>query len=178
MAVNFAVNTGKALEAILWIAKQRPGIDFYHVVKCCFYADKYHLNKYGRPIAGDNYIADTYGPLGRTVYGLLTNEPFEILALGGNGDLPFKVIGQYQIKASRDPNLRRLSESDVESLRFALETYGDKSFDELFVESHRDQAYVAAEGGSMRYENLLDPNDPRRDEKIEYLEEIAPSAVF
>lgn len=178
MSARYAVSTTKALEVILWLANRRPRIDFYHVVKCVFYADKYHLNKFGRPITGDNYIADTYGPLGRTVYGLLRHDPFEILALGGNGDLPFKVVGRYQIEATRDANLRRLSESDVEALQFSVDTYADKTFDELFIESHSDPAYIAAQGGSMRYEDLLAFDDPKREEKARYLAEVAPTAIF
>lgn len=178
MPARYAVNTAKALETIVWLASERPGIDVYHVVKCAFYADKYHLNKHGRPVAGDNYVADTYGPLGKTVYGLLRSDPFEILALGSNGDLPFEVVGRYQIRPTREANLRRLSNSDVESLRYALDTYADKTFDELFIESHNDPAYIAANGGAMRYEDLLALDDPQRREKAQYLGEVASSAVL
>jgi hypothetical protein len=163
----------------LWLASKRPQIDIYHVVKCAFYADKYHLNKYGRPIAGDHYVADTYGPLGRAVYGLIKGDPFEILALGGNGRLPFKTVGpRCQVIATRDANRNRLSASDVEALEWAFQHYADKTFDELYDESHEDPAYIAANGGTMRYEDLLAPDDPLRKEKARDLEERAPSALF
>jgi hypothetical protein len=178
MSARYAVNTSKALEVILWLATKRPGIDFYHIVKCAFYADKFHVNRHGRPIAGDNYVADTYGPLGRTIYGLLTGSPLEILALNGNGDLPFSIVGRYQVNATRGPNLRRLSESDVEALSHALDACADKSFDELFDESHRERAFIAANGGPIRYEDFFAYDDPDREEKIEDLEETASSAVF
>jgi hypothetical protein len=147
-------------------------------VKCAFYADKYHVNKYGRPIAGDHYVADTYGPLGKAVYGLINGDPFEILALGGNGDLPFTVGERWQVVATRDANGNRLSESDVEALEWAVVHYADMTFDELVDESHSEPAYLAAFGGTMRYEDLLNRADPMRRAKAEALEEIAESALL
>lgn len=178
MPARYAVNTSKALEVILWLANARPGIDIYHVVKCAFYADKYHINVYGRPIAGDSYTADTYGPLGKAVYGLLKGDPFEVLALGLNGDLPFRIVGRYQVEPSRSANRNRLSDSDVEALQYAVETHAHKTFDELFIESHNDPAYLAANGGAMRYEDLLALDDPDREEKAQYLEDVASSSVL
>lgn len=178
MRARYIVDTSKALEVILWLSSKCPGIDIYHIVKCAFYADKYHVNKFGRPITGDNYIADTYGPLGRTVYNLIREEPFEILALGGNGELPFSIGDRWEIVPDREANERRLSKSDVEALEYAVKEYAGRSFDELYAESHNDPAYIAANGGAMRYEDFIPADDPQREEKIEYLQEVAPSAVF
>jgi hypothetical protein len=175
MVARYAVNTSKTLEVILWLASELPGIDIYHVVKAAFYADKQHLNAYGRPIAGDDYIADQYGPLGDVVYGLLKGDPLERIALGGNGDLPFTIEGRFQVCAQRGPNLRRLSESEIGALRVGLDFVRDKTFDELVEISHQDPAYIAAEGGRMQYENLLE--SPNR-EKIAYLAETASSAAL
>ena len=178
MTARYAVNTSKALEMILWFANERPGIDIYHVVKGAFYADKFHLNEFGRPIAGDDYMADQYGPLGDVIYGLLRRDPLEILALGGNGELPFTIEGVFQVRAQREPNLRRLSSSEVQALRVGLDFVADKSFDELVAISHQEPAYIAAQGGRMEYEKLLDPSDPRRKEKAEFLGETAPSSAL
>jgi hypothetical protein len=49
MSARYIPDTAKALEVILWLATECPGIDVYHVVKCAYYADKRHLNLYGRP---------------------------------------------------------------------------------------------------------------------------------
>src|SRR5689334_5013714 len=94
MTDRYIPDTSKALEVILWLCEAKPEIDVYHIVKCAFLADKLHLNRYGRPVAGDNYAAATYGPLGAVVYGLLTRQPLEVLALGGNGDIPIEVDQQ------------------------------------------------------------------------------------
>ena len=175
MAARYAVNTSKTLEIILWLANALPGIDIYHVVKAAFYADKHHLNQYGRPIAGDDYMADQYGPLGDVIYGLLKGDPLERIALGGNGELPFTIEGRFQVCVQRGPNMRRLSESEIGALMVGLAFVADKSFDELVEISHREAAYIAAEGGRMQYEDLIEPPDP---EKIAYLAETAPSAAL
>jgi uncharacterized phage-associated protein len=177
---RYAVHTAKALEMILWLAKARPGIDIYHVVKAAYFADKAHLNAYGRPIAGDDYDADTYGPLGRTIYRLLRHDPMEMIALGGNGQLPFRVRDdqKWAVYADRDANLKLLSQSDVAALGEGLSHAADLSFDDLVEQTHADPAYVRAEGGRMRYEDMLDRSDPDYAEKAADLASVAASAML
>ena len=178
VVARYAVHTAKALETIVWLANASPGIDIHHVVKGAFYADKYHLNKYGRPIAGDDYQADAYGPLGKCVYRLLNHDPIEMLALGGNGVLPFTVGERWRVTADREANTRVLSESDIEALRHAIGVVANLTFDELVRMTLDERAYIEADGGRMRYEDLLDEGDPDRDEKAEDLAATARFAVL
>jgi uncharacterized phage-associated protein len=180
MSARYPVRTQKVLECILWLASERPGIDVYHIVKCAFYADKHHLNRYGRPVTGDTYKADAYGPLGQVLYNLLRDEPIEYLALGGNGRVPIEVAGKecgYRVSAKREPNLRLLSQSDVESLRWSLENYAHLSFDQLVELSHAEEAYQRANGGAMRYEDMLEATHDRQ-QRQEDLEEVARHTVL
>ncbi|MGA8551122.1 MAG: Panacea domain-containing protein, partial [Stellaceae bacterium] len=144
MSARYIPDTAKALEVILWLASSRPGIDVYHVVKCAYYADKRHLNAYGRPIAGDWYEADQYGPKGQCVYGLMRGRPIEVLALENNGRIPLTVTEHYIVIPEREPNVSRLSDSDRDALSWALTEYADLSFDELLELSHREEAYLKA----------------------------------
>ena len=171
-------DTAKALEVILWLASAREGMDVYHVVKCAYYADKRHLNLYGRTIAGDWYEADEYGPLGKCVYGLLRRRPIEILALETNGDIPLTVNNKNHIVTpERDANYRRLSNSDREALSWAVDNYAHLSFGELLELSHQEEAYQKAEGGRMRYEDMLEPT-PDHASRAQQLAESAGRAVF
>ena len=149
MSARYIPDTAKVLEVILWLASARPAMDVYHVVKCAYYADKRHLNLFGRTIAGDWYEADEYGPLGRCMYGLLRGFPHELLALQTNQKLPFTVDENHIVNAERDANKARLSESDVEALSWAVEQYAGLSFDELVELSHAEEAYWKAEGGRI-----------------------------
>lgn len=100
-----------------------------------------------------------------------------MIALGGNGDLPIRIGDRWTVIADRASNIRLLSESDVEALEWAVEKAADLSFDELVELTHADPAYIAANGGRMRYEDLLDADDPRYHEKAADLEETARYAV-
>jgi len=178
MSARYIPDTAKVLEVILWLASARPSMDVYHVVKCAYYADKRHLNLHGRTIAGDQYLADEYGPLGRCVYGLLRSLPNERLALQTNQKLPFSVDDEsHVVTPERDANKGRLSASDVEALTWAVENYAHLSFDELVELSHSEEAYRNANGGILRYEDMLDLT-PDREKRAEDLAENARYAVF
>jgi hypothetical protein len=178
-AVSYIPSVTKALEVILWLADQRKGIDIYRLVKASFFADKYHVTQFGRPIVGDVYRAAWFGPLPQVIYGLLRHEPMEILALGNKGPLPFDVDdASFGVHPQREPNMERLSESDIEALAHGLSEIEGKSFDELVEETHRDPAYRNARSGTMDYRDFIPEDDPRRREKIAYMEEVANVAVF
>ena len=64
------MNTGfhfaykKAAQAINCFAIQNGGeIDKLHALKLVFFADRFHLRKYGRPITNDQYWAMRFGPV-------------------------------------------------------------------------------------------------------------------
>jgi uncharacterized phage-associated protein len=175
---RYATNVSKALEVILWIAGRRPGIDVYHLVKASFFADKFHVTHYGRPIVGDSYSAAPWGPLPQVVYNLIRRDPIEMIAIDSNGDVPFRVDNRHRVYADRDANVRLLSVTDVEALTEGLAHVQDKSFDELYNETHADKAYINAGGNLMDYRDFIPDDDEHRDEKAEAIEETAPFAVF
>jgi hypothetical protein len=178
-ALPYIPSVAKALEVILWLANQCKGIDLYRVAKASFFADKYHIAQFGRPIIGDEYRAAWFGPLPQVIYGLLRHEPMEILALGNKGPLPFKVDeSSFCVEPEREPNLDKLSESDIEALRHGLSEIHGKSFHELVEETHRDPAYRNARSGTMDYRDFIPEDDPQRRKKISYMEEVASVAVF
>lgn len=177
-AARYCASTTKALELVLWLASRDPGIDIYHVAKAAFFADKHHVTAYGRPICGDAYDAATYGPLPRVIYGLLRGDPLERLALGSNGPLPFDVDASLGVYAHREANARLLSESDVEALAAGLNHVRNKSFDDLYEETHGDPAYVNANGGRMDYRDFIPETDPDAAEKRAYIEETARYTAF
>lgn len=175
---NYMPNTAKALEVILWIVQRRPGFDIYHIVKAAYFADKFHVSSYGRPICGETYSAGPYGPLPQVIYGLLKKDPIELLALDGNGELPFSVGARFGVTGSRDPNLSRLSKTDVEALGVGVEHVQDRTFDAIYNETHDDPAYVNADGSRMDYRDFIPNSDPLKPKKAEALAETAAFAVF
>lgn len=102
----------------------------------------------------------------------------EILALGNSGPLPFRVDDAFRVYGERGPNLDRLSLSDVEALEHGLQEVAGKSFDELLELTHRDPAFQRAANGIIDYRDLIPDDDPQKQEKVEYLEEVASIAVL
>ena len=168
----------KAVEVILWLAHEHKQIDVFRLVKAAFFADKKHVTEHGRPIVGDKYEAATFGPLPKVIYGLLRHQPIEVLAAGTNGVLPFKVTDAFAVLGDREPNLRKLSQSDISALQYGLDQVRGKTFDELVDITHDDPAFINAEGGIMDYRDFLPEDDPDRESKAEDLCEIARFATF
>ena len=120
-------------------------------------ADKDHLEKYGRLICGDRYIAMKHGPVPSGAYDLVKvvrgdrpcepdNRIKEVLAMSGNTIIP-----------KREPNLNLLSQSDIESLNIAIDKSSHLSFGDLQYLSHQDPAFQKADGESdtISVENLV-----------------------
>src|SRR3954470_1467330 len=134
LRLRFAFSEGKALEALAFIARERPGLSPLYIAKILFYAEKWHLNRYGRPIIADTYIAMPKGPVPSSVRDYIeqnwhwVDHPEDFYAaikIERAGHLPTLVPG------SRGPNLDVLSESDLECLREAINFCVTKTSDEL-----------------------------------------------
>ena len=177
-APRYLPQVSKALEVALWIANDQPGIDVYHLVKAAYFADKIHVAEHGRPLTGDAYRAFWFGPLPQVVYGLVRHEPFEMLALGNSGPPPIRLDEAARVCVEREPNLRALSDSDIDALRRAVDHVKGRSFQELFDETHADPAYLNADGALIDTRDFLSASDPDREDKARAMVETAPYAVF
>jgi uncharacterized phage-associated protein len=141
----FKFDPDKALNSILWVANRLPRKDFHRIFKVLYFADKYHLQHYGRLICGDTYIAMKDGPVPSAIYDIFK-------AVRGEGNSPyveeaekaFSVRNRYFVEPKRKADPNTLSESDRESLDWAIKKYGRKSFGQLKEESH-DKAWEKAD---------------------------------
>lgn len=179
--IRFRPNKEKILNIILWLANERPGMDMYRILKILFIADKNHFNIYGRPIAGEKYVAMKYGPVAETAYGILKRRNEEKRALH-LVEFPFTLHADKDgrevcVYPSREPNLASFSKSEVKALENALERYGNLDFNALKALTHGHKAYERAwaersSKGSVpiRYEDFLedDKADPELVEDLEY----------
>lgn len=112
------------LESLYYLAKQlgRP-IEKLAAVKLLFFADRYHLRKYGRLITEDTYYALPHGPVASNSLGIinevLTNESV------GVDKLYLKPETTKSFSASDEEYvLDYLSDTDKEALRFVVENFG------------------------------------------------------
>lgn len=133
----------KAVAAMAYLAKQ-TGESLYLLLKMMYVADKLHLERTGRFIAGDSYVAMKQGPVPSSTYDLFkavrgdrVSSPGRDLALA-----TFSYGSNHEVTLKADPELDELSESDVECLgevvellnRFGRWAIRDMSHDEAFEE--------------------------------------------
>jgi len=141
VGIKYKFDPEKAIEVLLYIAERCPNT--YKALKILYFADKQHLDKYGRLICGDSYVAMSHGPVPSGAYDLikyvrgdgfwLIEPAVEAFSVDDHTIIPHR-------KASRD----FLSESDIECLDAAIEQYGRLSFGQIKARSH-DNAYKAAD---------------------------------
>ena len=54
--LRFTFNETKCIEALTFLASQWEGVTKFYAAKVLFYAEKLHLNRYGRPIVADTFV--------------------------------------------------------------------------------------------------------------------------
>ncbi|MDR0942268.1 MAG: SocA family protein [Holosporales bacterium] len=185
--IRFNVDQGKALETIVYISnKVKHGISHYHVMKTIFFADKEHLNKYGRPIIGDRYIKMPHGPVPSTVYDIIKMDT-EWLEPGifDKAREALEIIQEIDkpkirlIFSKRDANPDWFSESDLECLDSSFDFCKDKTFEELEEISHKESAWKRAKDKkTMDYALMLDDDNPMKNGIIEDLKETSIFMIF
>jgi uncharacterized phage-associated protein len=135
----------KAIEVIKFIAQHAPKPDIYWVLKILYFADKLHLQRYGRLICGDGYVAMKHGPVPSGTYQLL-REAREYNALPEFHPAPgeIEIQNENTVIPLKEPNHDFFSDSDIECLKESIRKYGRLTFGKLRETSH-DAAYKAAD---------------------------------
>lgn len=179
--MNFSVNTEKAVEAVAFVASERPGLSQKFFAKIFFYAEKWHLNDYGRPIIADTYIAMKQGPVPSTVRDLILQK-WNWTEKPENFDASIKVIddcGLFRVIAREGAQFDRLSNTDKAMLRKAIAFCADMTPDELSAISHQDRAWYETERDRpIDVEKLIDDENPDRDAIIQYALESSIAGVI
>lgn len=129
-------NREKAIEVIIYLAERIPEADLYSVGKLLYFADKTSLERFGRFICGESYVAMQKGPVPSNVYDIMK----EAVDDGSNG---FIVENDYYVKSLRPADLDKLSDSDIQCLDQIIELFGqvpnwikrDISHDEAYYEA-------------------------------------------
>lgn len=116
-------DVGKAVAAVSYLI-QKTGESMYPILKMVYLADKFHLERYGRLISGDNYVAMKQGPVPSRAYDIFK-------ALRGSADSGeaeiagcyLRYVGEHDYEVVRAPDLDELSASDLECLDETVATY-------------------------------------------------------
>jgi hypothetical protein len=149
MPIQFNMNTQKAIESVLWII-QNGESNMYNIWKILFSAEKYHINKYGSPITGDQYVAMEYGTVPSWLYNAAKIEK------PGIGF--FKQ--EKSLVADRAPMMDYLSISDVKALKHGFDEYAGLDFNSVKEKNHREPAwqknYVSNSSAPIPFEDIIE----------------------
>ena len=183
MEIQFNTNTDKVIEIIVWLADKEPNIDIYHVAKILFYADKRHLNKYGRPVTGDTYIKMEYGPAPSLALDIIRRNA---IVLGPQKTTKIKTaleIGSeeeyYPIKSKRKADISYLSVSDLKFLEESRKDFAKKSFSELVQFTYKEKCYIKSQfKNAIDYRFFVDDNNMNKIEIINDMETLSQNVQF
>lgn len=133
-------NYKKATQIVNYLLShsQNGQLDKWSLVKLAYFADRYHLRKYGRTVSQDKYIAMQKGPVGSLIKDVI--ECTDYL-----GDQEAEYVQTYIKQNPENKNilskvqttdLDQFSESDIEALNFSINNYGRFSATELIDLTH------------------------------------------
>ena len=183
----FTPDAEKLPEVILFLidaARERNvKLTQYEIVKSIWLADTNHLNKYGRPVTFDNYVAMEHGPVPSLAYDSLKPD-FEYRQVFGE-DVPWTSIyngaANEFVAISRLPREELLSDSDKELLLWGLKTVLTLGFRATRRLTHEHPAYEeawkrkgTAAASDMKPELLLDDRDDAFIADLKYISENLP----
>lgn len=165
----FSFSHRKATQALNFFAlKAGRSINKMKALKLVYFADRFHLRKYGRPVVGDEYLAMTYGPVASGTKDLAEMSDF----LGEEEARYAKKFIQPSESGLAYSSVNELdekvfSESDREALEYSWQKFGriDKyrlaKLTHLYPEWKRHEAKLESNRVSrvpMAYQDfLLDP---------------------
>ena len=182
MFISFKFDERKALEALAFIARKSPGLTTLYVAKIFFYAEKWHINKYARPIVADVFKAMSKGPVPSTIKNFIdanwqwVDKPDLIdaaICVSRSGWLSEVYAGNAEFSSEH------LSPSDLECLEEAILFCKDKAPEELSNLTHFEKSWMSVPTNApMNYIDFVDDDNDAREEIIEQLIENAAYGVL
>ena len=133
----FSFSHRKATQALNFLARQAGGsLHKLKALKLVYFADRYHLRRYGRPVIGDEYLAMEYGPV-----------PSNTKDIAELGDFLGKEEREYartfirpnehhSYSSERAVEEKVFSQSDREALAWAWKKFGQVARFELAKMTH------------------------------------------
>jgi len=177
--ILYRMDYEKAIEALVWLAHKNPGIDIYHVAKILYFAEKTHLNRYGRPILGATYIKMPFGQAPSEIRDLITENVWMV-----DPEYIERLFSAIKIKKEpydklislREPDINYFSETDIECLEESLNKYKDLTFNDLKRISREEKTWNETEP-SDKIDYILMVDDENKD-KEEIIKEIRSTSQY
>ena len=127
----------KIIQAINYLVKKENGkINKMKLIKLIYFADRYHLRKYGELITNDKYYGMKFGPVP-----MLTKDVIALNSFLGEEVLQYAKQyltndGEYEIKSIKEIDKEYLPKTNIEALEFAYNEFGNKDEFQLAKITH------------------------------------------
>jgi uncharacterized phage-associated protein len=164
--LHFNFNYKKSTQALNYFALKEGGqINKMKVLKLIYFADRYHLRKYGRLITNDNYVAMKHGPVPSITKDIAESNDF-LDEIPKDYSLKFiEPIDNRVLKTVGKIDKNVFSESDLEALQFAWDVFGHfnqfelRDLTHLYPEwlRHKDTITIESWSAMLLLDFLKDP---------------------
>ena len=143
MAMSF--DREKALNTVLYIARQIEKADFHKVFKILYFAEQKHLAKYGSTIVGDVFVAMKNGPVPSKIYDILkalrnelafqVDTQFEKKLIEIKENHYIQPVGEVDMEVLAASEVECLNDSITENKSLSFALLSDKAHDEAWKKS-------------------------------------------
>lgn len=181
--IRFKFDPEKFVASLAFFASHAKGVDKLKAAKLLYYADKYHLLRYGKPILGDVYYHLDYGPVPSKALDIM-NEAIDPYHLRGIPQSNLELLRKYVkvdseekkhplFAAKMEPDLDVFSESELEALNETIERYGHYSGRQLIDLTHREAPWLKTDRNEeIDYHLFFEGEKDASPEAAEYLESL------
>lgn len=181
--IRFKFDPEKFVASLAFFASHAKDVDKLKAAKLLYYADKYHLVRYGKPILGDVYYHLDYGPVPSKALDIM-NEAIDPYRLRGIPQSNLELLMRYvkidtegkahpTFQAKTKPDLEVFSESELEALNETIERYGHYSGPQLINLTHREAPWLKTERNEeIDYHLFFEDEKNASPEAAEYLESL------
>lgn len=138
-SIRFIFDHRKATQCLNYFALKQGGwIDKLKALKLIYFADRFHLRKYGRLITNDTYFAMEYGPVASSTENIAEGSKYvNVNQVGRVYSKQYLCVKKKNIiKSVRAVDYDVFSESDLDALNFAWGTFGHLSSFKLVNLTH------------------------------------------
>ena len=169
---RYRFSAEKAFSAIHWMVGEGQPIDLHAALKACYFADKSHLNEHLQPIFGVTYRAMKYGPVPLEIYEMMKGEQLWLWETQRE-EMPWTIQGHRLLLNGQnsEADLSCFSDSEIRHLKLGLKQSSSMNFTARTAATHGPD-WKAANGGRMRYEDMLDERE-NRDAVLQSMQETA-----
>ena len=130
----------KILQALYYIQENVPKEnrsrhDIMYLLKLIYFADRFHIRRFGFVVSGDKYYAMKNGPVASLTFDILKTNSMQINSAEAGLLSNIRILSEHEVEISAQAD-DELSESFREALDFSISTFGCFSQWELSNISH------------------------------------------